>query len=119
VKLARALWLVPLALAAALARGRREGRGRRAALAGMPWFVLAFAAAALARTLSPAPALPVLDAVAAAARVGLVITLFLIGAGLTRDTLSRVGGRPFAQGVLLWLAVASLSLVAVSRWGVA
>jgi uncharacterized integral membrane protein (TIGR00698 family) len=119
VKLARALWIVPLTLGAGLAVHGREGRGRRAALRGMPWFVLAFAAAALVRTLSPVPALPVLDAIAAAARVGLVLTLFLIGAGLTRETLSRVGGRPFIQGVLLWLVVATLTLAAVGRWAAA
>jgi uncharacterized membrane protein YadS len=127
VKLARALWIVPLALVAGYTRGRgvegrggREGRtgpggGGRAALRGMPWFVVVFAAAVLVRTVSPAGAVPLLDGAAAAARVGLVLTLFLIGAGLTRATLAWVGGRAFAQGVLLWVAVASLSLLAVAR----
>jgi uncharacterized integral membrane protein (TIGR00698 family) len=116
VKLARALWIVPLTLAAAYALGRGGGGGRQAALRGMPWFVLVFALAVLVRTISPAPVVPLLDALAAAARIGLVLTLFLIGAGLNRATLARVGGRPFAQGVLLWVAVASLSLLAVGRW---
>lgn len=115
VKLARTLWIVPLALVAGYTRGRGVDGRERAALRGMPWFVVVFAAAVLVRTLSPAGAVPLLDGVAAAARIGLVLTLFLIGAGLTRATLAWVGGRAFAQGVLLWLAVASLALLAVTR----
>jgi uncharacterized membrane protein YadS len=82
----------------------------------MPWFVGVFALAVLFRTVSPAAILPVLDALVTAARSGLVLALFLIGAGLTRSTLRLVGGRPFAQGVLLWLTVATVSLLAVVRW---
>jgi uncharacterized integral membrane protein (TIGR00698 family) len=121
VKLARALWIVPLTLVAAYALGGGEagggGRGGgRAALRGMPWFVVVFAIAVLVRTLSPAGLEPLLNTIAVAARTGLVLTLFLIGAGLTRATLAQVGGRPFAQGVILWVVVASLSLLAVARW---
>jgi uncharacterized integral membrane protein (TIGR00698 family) len=117
LKLARALWIVPLTLAATHFRGPdREGGAGRAALGGMPWFVLVFVLAVLVRTGSPDPAAPFLDGAAAAARVGLVLTLFLIGAGLTRSTLARVGGRPFLQGVILWAVVASVALIAVVRW---
>ena len=42
-------------------------------------------------------------------------TLFLIGAGITRASLAKVGVRPLVHGVLLWMVVASLSLVAVLR----
>jgi uncharacterized integral membrane protein (TIGR00698 family) len=115
IKLARALWIVPLTLGAAYARGR-GGPGRRAVLGGMPWFVVVFVGAVVVRTISPGPALPWLDGLASAARVGLVLTLFLIGAGITRSTLKQAGGRPFAQGLILWLIVAALSLVAVGQW---
>lgn len=118
LKLARALWIVPLTLGAAfLVRRRGEeyaADGRRAAAsAGIPWFIGLFLLAALLRTALPASAAPALDAVARAARTGLVLTLFLIGAGLSRATLRAVGVRPLVQGVLLWAAVASLSLFAV------
>ena len=43
----------------------------------------------------------------------LVLTLFLIGAGLTREALRKVGFRPFVQGLALWLIVAALGLAAV------
>lgn len=116
LKLARALWIVPLALGAAawVRRGGAEaGQGARVRL---PWFIGAFVLAALARTLLPAAALPALDGLARAARAGLVLTLFLIGAGLTRATLRAVGVRPLVQGVLLWAAVAGLALLAVRSW---
>ncbi|HEX2189086.1 MAG TPA: putative sulfate exporter family transporter [Longimicrobiaceae bacterium] len=120
LKLARALWIVPLTLGAALLVRRPGDRyaadGRQAAAnAGIPWFIGLFLLAALTRTVLPPSAAPALDAVARAARTGLVLTLFLIGAGLSRATLRAVGVRPLVQGVLLWAAVASLALLAVLR----
>lgn len=47
------------------------------------------------------------------ARQALVLTLFLVGTGLTRDVLRRVGIRPLAQGVVLWLLVSSVTLAAI------
>ncbi len=46
-------------------------------------------------------------------RSALTVVLFLIGTGITRDTLRQVGVRPLVQGVTLWLVVASLSLWAI------
>lgn len=116
IKLARTLWIVPLTLTAAYASRRNGRHPRGAVLGGMPWFVVVFLLAVVIRTLSPAPAIPWLDGLAAAARVGLVLTLFLIGAGLTRATLRQVGGRPFVQGLILWAIAAALSLLAVTHW---
>ena len=48
-----------------------------------------------------------------AARRVLVLTLFLIGAGLSREALKSVGLRPFIQGLVLWLLVGSMGLAAV------
>lgn len=115
LKLARALWIIPLTVGAAAWARRRAGAENAAARVRLPWFIGLFVLAALIRTLLPAAA-PVWDALAHAARVGLVLTLFLIGAGLSRATLRQVGHRPLLQGVLLWGAVASLTLFAVWRW---
>jgi uncharacterized integral membrane protein (TIGR00698 family) len=116
LKLARALWIVPLTIgAAALVRPpHADGafRGRPV----VPWFVGAFVMAALSRSLLPAGAAPTLDAIAHAARSALALTLFLIGLGLTRTTLASVGLRPMLQGLLLWAALGSLTLAAVVRW---
>jgi hypothetical protein len=48
-----------------------------------------------------------------AAKAGLTLTLFLIGAGLSRSVLASVGFKPLLQGVLLWIAIASAALYAV------
>ena len=53
------------------------------------------------------------QAVAFGARRLLVLTLFFIGAGLSREALRSVGLRPLLQGLVLWLLVASLGLGAV------
>ncbi len=115
VKLTRALWIVPVALAV----GAWKRRSDAAAAAGHakvqpPWFIAGFLAAAALVTFVPAlrPAGHVLSLVA---RQGLVLTLFLIGAGLTRTALRQVGYKPLAFGVLLWAAVASASLAAVVK----
>jgi uncharacterized integral membrane protein (TIGR00698 family) len=115
LKLARALWIVPLTIgAAALVHAPADGQPRRGPL--VPWFVGAFVLAALTRSLLPVDAVPALDALARGARTLLALTLFLIGLGLTRATLATVGFRPLLQGVLLWAALGSLTLFAVVRW---
>lgn len=120
LKLARALWIVPLTLAAAWYAGARSAGAPSPAMPRsrikLPWFIAFFLLAAVARSLLPATAEPLLDGVAAAARVGLVLALFLIGSGLTRKTLREVGARPLAQGILLWGAVTGLTLLAVICW---
>ena len=116
LKLARALWIVPLTLAAA-AWARRSGTvGTGEGKVKLPWFIGLFVLAAVARTLLPVEWEPLLDALARLARTGLVLTLFLIGAGLSRATLRAVGVRPLVQGLLLWIAIGSLALFAVWRW---
>lgn len=57
--------------------------------------------------------LPVWNSAAAVARQGLVITLFLIGNGLTRELLGRVGIRPLLQGASPWLVVSALTVLAI------
>jgi len=108
VKLARALWIFPLAL------GLAAFRHKPGAKVAFPWFILGFLAAAGVRTLFPQP-VAAYDAIKHAATLGLTLTLFLIGAGLTRKALRAVGPRPMIQGVLLWLVISVTSLLAVQR----
>jgi uncharacterized integral membrane protein (TIGR00698 family) len=105
VKLARALWIVPIALVTAY---MMKSKTR----VQWPWFILFFCLAAVANTYVPlfAPAYPFLSR---AGRLGLTATLFLIGTGLSMGTLKQVGVRPLIQGVLLWAAVAITSLLAI------
>jgi uncharacterized integral membrane protein (TIGR00698 family) len=102
VKLARALWIVPLALVAAAAKHHRTR-------IQFPWFILFFVFAAVANTYMPAQH-SATKTFFTLGRFGLTATLFLIGTGISRGTLKEVGWRPLLQGVLLWLAVGLSSL---------
>ncbi len=122
VKLARALWIVPLSLLTAsyVARGRLGGSGAGhpgiKARTRLPWFILFFCLASVASTYLPRFA-PAYLALGQLGRSGLTATLYLIGTSLSARTLRQVGARPLLQGVLLWTVVASLSLAAVYfRW---
>lgn len=107
VKLARALWIVPLTLVTAALRHRGSAEAKRRI--DYPWFILFFLIAALLNTYFHAGA-PVYPWLVKAARIGLTVTLFLIGTGISRENLQRVGFRPLLMGVLLWVAVAVFSL---------
>lgn len=102
VKLARALWIVPLSLATAMVRGTK-------AKIQWPWFIGLFCLAALCNTYLPAGAHGYLLAVKIA-KIGLTATLFLIGSGISVATVKRVGHRPLLQGIILWLLVSVGSL---------
>ena len=102
VKLARALWIVPLALVTAAMKHHRSR-------IQIPWFIAFFVLAAVANTYvaSLSHVTPWLFRLG---RLGLTATLFLIGAGISRSTLKEVGWRPLLQGVMLWIAVGMTSL---------
>jgi uncharacterized integral membrane protein (TIGR00698 family) len=109
LKLTRALWIVPLSLGTAVV-------GRARARIQWPWFIGLFAVAAALHSAILGGA-SVFSAIASGGRVGLTLTLFLIGTGLSPRTLKEVGPRPLLLGALLWLLVGSLSLLAVrSAW---
>ncbi len=105
IKLARALWIMPSALFASW-RTKSEGKVR------FPLFILGFIAAAGLRSALPRFT-PLWQDLHAVARQGLVVTLLLIGMGLSRQVLQRVGHRPLLQGVLLWVIVGSATLGAI------
>lgn len=105
VKLTRALWIVPLTLGTALVFHRKS-----AAKITIPWFILWFLVASLIRTYVASPAWAVIVTIA---KYGLTLTLFLIGAGLSRKSLAAVGVRPLLLGVLLWIVISTVSLWAV------
>ena len=113
LKLARALWILPLVVLAAATRRGSDERNPGSIRPPIPWFTGAFVLAAIARSLSAADSLPYFDLVARAGRIALVTTLFLLGASLTRDHLRRVGIRPLVLGLVLWTAVAGLTLLGV------
>jgi uncharacterized integral membrane protein (TIGR00698 family) len=105
VKLARALWIVPLSVGTAMANKSK-------ARIQWPWFILFFCLSAVFNTYVPSfqSTYPVLKHLGG---IGLTVTLFLIGTGLSMKTLREVGIRPMLQGVLLWIAVAVGSLALI------
>lgn len=105
VKLARALWIVPLSIGTAMANKSK-------ARIQWPWFILFFCLATVLNTYVHffRPAYPVLKHLG---NIGLTVTLYLIGTGLSMKTLREVGVRPFVQGILLWLFVALGSLALI------
>jgi uncharacterized integral membrane protein (TIGR00698 family) len=109
VKLARALWIVPLTLGTAAAK-------RSNARIEWPWFIGLFVLAAVLATFVPS-ATPVYHALYIAGKIGLTVTLFLIGCSVSRGTLREVGPRPLLQGIVLWIVVAVTSLLLIrSGW---
>jgi uncharacterized integral membrane protein (TIGR00698 family) len=105
VKLARALWIVPLALATAYATKSK-------ARVQWPWFILLFCLAAVAATYFPAAG-AIWVTLSHLGRLGLAVVLFLIGTALSKETLREVGIRPLLQGVALWAIIATLTLFAI------
>ena len=106
VKLARALWIIPVALITAFIFKNKSGKIK------IPYFIGLFILAMIANTY-----LPQMKSVAphlvSVSKIGLTITLFLIGAGLNRNVLKSVGLKPLAQGVLLWTFIAIATLISI------
>ncbi|MDD2851116.1 MAG: putative sulfate exporter family transporter [Desulfuromonadaceae bacterium] len=105
VKLARAVWIAPAVLIAA-----RFTRTRTKL--PIPLFIIGFVAAASLRSLAPSFH-NMWQTAAAISRQGLVVTLFLVGNGLTREVIGRVGMRPLVQGVILWIIVSTTMLAVI------
>ena len=114
VKLARALWIAPVALLFAYIYRDSES-GPKAKIA-VPWFIFLFLLATVVRTYAPPSVLPsIFDSLVNLAKAGMTLTLFLIGAGLSRATLKKVGVRPLIQGVILWVVISVVALAAVTK----
>ena len=112
VKLARALWIAPIAFAFMLLYRGKSGEGKTKV--AMPWFILLFLLATVVRTYAPSFVPPSLfESLVNLAKAGMTITLFLIGASLSRRTLKSVGFRPMLQGIILWAVISVVSLAAV------
>jgi len=107
IKLTRALWIIPLALVLALIN-KKEGKKK----ISIPWFILFFVLATVISTFLP-QGVEIYTGIKAIAKLGLILTLFLIGTSLTREDIKAVGVRPMIQGVILWILISVSSLFAV------
>lgn len=107
VKLARALWIIPVVLLTALIFGTGKQRIR------VPYFIGLFIIAMIVHTYLPMETAS--HVIVQVAKTGLTVTLFLIGAGLSGAVLKGVGIRPFIQGILLWTIISGAALWAVMQ----
>jgi len=58
----------------------------------------------------------VFDALVNLAKAGMIVTLFLIGASLSRETLKKFGYWALLEGIILWVVITVVSLFAVLRF---
>ena len=109
VKLGRTLWLIPLIIGLSLLQGRGEVKVR------IPGFILLFVLASIAGSVLPLPpAVPLMASLGS--KVLLVAALFLMGTGVSRQTLRLLRGRVLWQAFGLWALVVPVSLLAVRYW---
>jgi len=103
VKLTRALWIIPLSVFTSF---YFKSKGDKVFI---PWFIFLFILAMVMNTYLNIPK-TLTHGIVAVSRQCLTITLFFIGAGLSRATLKSVGMRPLVLGLTLWVFIAVVSL---------
>lgn len=109
VKLARALWIIPIAFLSTFIFKNKNSELK------VPYFIGLFILAMVVNTY--VPGIQVFSHVAVyVARSGLTLTLFLIGCGLSRQVLQSVGCKPLIQGVILWIGISAAALWAIASF---
>ncbi|KAF2337077.1 YeiH family protein [Flavobacterium daemonense] len=110
VKLARALWIIPISLLTAVIFKNKNSKIK------IPYFIGLFIIAMLLNSYVPNVSV-FAPHIVSLAKIGLTITLFLIGATLNINTLKAVGVKPLLQGVFLWVFIAIFSLLSIIYLG--
>ncbi len=106
VKLARALWIIPISLLISIVYKQQKSKIK------IPYFIFLFVLAIIVNTYLPIPN-SITQAIVLVSKKGLTLTLFFIGAGLTLKSLKSVGIKPLLQGVLLWIFISVTSLYVI------
>ena len=122
IKLARSLWIIPVAAIFAHLEARHKrtadvngSTGETPAKFGFPWFIFGFIALAGLRWAAPGLARAG-DWVALGGRHCLSAALFLIGAGLSPAALRKVGWAPALLGICIWIPTALGALLFASSF---
>jgi uncharacterized integral membrane protein (TIGR00698 family) len=103
VKLARALWIIPVVFLSMILFKNKNSKLK------IPYFIGLFVLAMMANTYIPLVQ-EYSSYLVAIAKAGLTVTLFLIGCGLSKKVLQSVGIKPLLQGVVLWLLISMVAL---------
>ncbi|HDY7465631.1 TPA: putative sulfate exporter family transporter [Vibrio vulnificus] len=108
LKLARALWIIPVALLSAIlfARGNGEEGKRKLVL---PYFIFWYCAAIAFSDLFPQFE-SVYQGIFSVAKQALVVCLFLIGCSISVEKLKSAGAKPLIFGLSLWVVISTTSL---------
>ena len=105
VKLTRAMWIIPYTAVAGVFMRSDEK-------ASIPLFIVGFLLAALINTYMPSFS-STWEFINCAAKQLLVVTLFLIGSGLSLSVLKQAGIKPFLMAITLWVIVSSTILLLI------
>ncbi len=106
VKLARALWIIPLSIVSLFLF---KGKGKSIKV---PWFIFLFIGAILLSTYVDIP-ISLTNTITASSKSLLVLTLFLIGAGLSVQSIKNAGWKPMIMGITLWIIISLSSLTII------
>ena len=111
VKLARALWIIPVAFLSTYLFKNKEAKIK------VPYFIGLFLLAMVINSFVPFVQQHS-HYIVRIAKAGLTLTLFLIGAGLSKKVLQSVGAMPLLHAFILWIFISVFSLWAVISWAV-
>lgn len=106
VKLTRALWIIPIALLSSVVF-RNKGSQIK-----IPYFIGLFVLTIVLNTYLPFAKI-IGSQIVQLSKIGLTLTLFLIGSGLSKDVFTTVGFKPILQGLILWVMISIPALLAV------
>jgi uncharacterized membrane protein YadS len=106
IKLTRALWIIPLAIVTMFIFRDKQSK------VSIPWFIFLFIIAMLINTYAPLPE-ALGSSIVWIAKRGMIVTLFLIGAGLSLKTIKQVGVKPLLLAIALWIIIGVSSLLVV------
>ena len=109
IKLARALWIIPMALLTSFIFKKQSKAS------AFPWFILFFVLASLINTYVDIPEM-IKTGILMLSKIGFSVTLFLIGTGISLKNIKAVGPRPLLQGVILWVIILTGSLFFVMHY---
>ncbi len=108
LKLARALWIIPVALVSAVIFSRGNGEEGKSKLV-IPYFIFWYCAAIAFSDFFPQFEV-VYQGIFAIAKQALVVCLFLIGCSISVAKLKSAGAKPLLFGVTLWVLISTTSL---------
>ena len=106
IKLARALWIIPMVIITAMIYGKKAG------VKSFPIFILLFVLASLSNTYLHIPK-EISGGIVSLSKSGLSITLLLIGANISINNIRETGVKALLLGFLLWFVLLVGTLLAV------